>query len=195
MEFVHGPRGGVAGGSGGGSGLTDWKEAPLAPWTTFGAGSGPTDREGAPPAPGPSQTAHNWWWHATRVINTFAGGQEAGLHHHRVSDVQLPLGRLACPRHEPAISDTGSLYCIKPVPVRRYPGCGLVAPPPRWRPSRLLFSSDPWPFINLWDLPLIAAVLGVVVADQELQRTQAATLQWAAHQDSGHAGRRYWFCR
>ena len=118
--------------------------------------------EAGPASSGVFPDSHNWWWNATRVINTFADGQSldytitefpmfsfllGDLHAHVMSLPFLILGlsiALNLFRSEDALSAGWlRLHPIEAVAIALF--IGSLA------------------FINLWDLPLMAAVLAVLV--------------------------------
>ena len=118
--------------------------------------------DGAAASSGAFPDGSNWWWHATRVINTFGNGQTldytitefpmfsfllGDLHAHVMSLPFLILGlsiALNLFRSEDAL---GAGW------LRRHPGEAVAI---------ALFIGS-LGFINLWDLPLMAAILGVLV--------------------------------
>ena len=139
-----------------------------------GAGMGAVTSGAFPDGP-------NWWWHATRVINTFDNGRQldytitefpmfsfllGDLHAHVVS---LPFLILA-------LAIALNLFLSEDAL-----GVGWLRRHPVEAVSIALFVGS-LAFINLWDLPLIAAALGVVALVKsykdtggDLQRAAART--------------------
>ena len=120
----------------------------------------------------------NWWWHATRVINTFAGGQGLDYTITEFPMFSFLLGDLHAHVMSLPFLILGLSIALNLFRSEDTLGAGWLRRHPVEAVAIALFIGS-LAFINLWDLPLIAAVLGVVLLIKSYADT-GGDLQWAA---------------
>ena len=124
-----------------------------------------------------------WWWHATRVINTFDNGQQLDYTITEFPVFSLLLGDLHAHVMSLPFLILGLSIGLNLFRSEDALGAGWLRRHPVEAVAIALFIGS-LAFINLWDLPLMAAVLGAVVLAKSYGDTggdlQRAALRGAA---------------
>lgn len=121
-----------------------------------------------------------WWWRATRVIDTLAGGQSLDYTITEFPFFSFLLGDLHPHVLALPFMVLGLSLCLNLFLTVDAPGLGWL----RKRPLESLavaFFVGSLAFINTWDFPLLAGILGSVILARSYAARQGNLAQAAAH--------------